>query len=257
MWVNVQSVKKLLAMTALLVLTLVITASVILPGIIGAILRDRLPHGLAVFAQPQGLQVEIVEIRGYWFYSELQLVISSEVFSPDGSRRQHVPAILHLTHGPVFWHLYDSPFGVADIQLTPAEPPTSGRNPLVGSALLKLEHTLHMRLDGILGFDALAGAHTLEFNLRSPLLAGNGNWRDLLRAAELRLFIDADARALADSPAADALDVYQRQGWTRINNGRALSLITLQDEILDINGRVMPVGVFLGNPETLSPDPWP
>jgi hypothetical protein len=78
-----------------------------------------------------------------------------------------------------------------------------------------------------------------------------------LRSCELQLAIDADANALASSPAADALDVYQRQGWTRINNGRALSLITLRDEILDINGRVMPVGIFLGSSETLESEPWP
>jgi hypothetical protein len=253
----VNSVKKILGITGFLVITLVIAVTVILPGIIGVILRDRIPQGLGVFAQPQGLQVEVSEIRKHWFYSELHLNISSEVLSPDGNARQNVPAVLQLMHGPVIWHLYDSPFAVADIQLIPAVPQSTGSNPVVGSALLKLDHNLKLRLDGILGFNALAGNHTLEFNFQAPALATSGSWRDLLRAAVLEVIIDADANALADSPAAAALDVYQRQGWTRINNGRALSLITLRDEILDINGRVMPVGIFLVSPETPDLEPWP
>lgn len=238
-------VKKLLG----LILLMSAVVAVGIPPVLGLLVRDRIHQLLAPLAQSEGLRVEILDTRGRWFRSEFALQISSEIFSDDGLTRTSLPAIVHVTHGPVIWHLYDSLFALADLQLTPDNSrPAKPDTHFSGSAMVKIDSDLRLTIRAITGFTAFAGSHWLEGQANWPLGASTDNWRVLLSQMDLALTIDADAEALAASPAADALNVYQRQGWSRLSNNRALTYITLQYGDLDINGTVMPVGIFFGQP---------
>lgn len=237
--------KRLLGLT--LLMSLIIAVG--MPPLMGLVLRDRIEQMLTPLAAADGMRVDILEIRPHWFRSEFSLDISSQIFSADGQSRVSLPATLHITHGPVMWHLYDSLFALADIQLEPDAGRQAAENShFSGSAMLKVDRNLNLRVNAISGFTAFAGAHWLEGRAHWPVNTSRAGWRAVLQRIDLIINIDADALAIAASPAADALSVYQRQGWTRVNNGRALSHITLQDSELNINGRVMPVGIFFGQP---------
>ncbi len=238
-------VKKLLG----LILLMCAVVAVGIPPVLGLLVRDRIHQVLAPLAQSQGLRVDILDTRSHWFRSEFALQISSEIFSDDGLTRTSLPAIVHVTHGPVMWHLYDSLFALADLQLAPDNTrPAKPDTHFSGSAMIKIDSDLRLTIRAITGFTALAGSHWLESQANWPLSANTDNWRVLLSQMDLALTIDADAEALAASPAADALNVYQRQGWSRLSNNRALTYITLQNGDLNINGTVMPVGIFFGQP---------
>jgi hypothetical protein len=237
--------KKLLGLTLLMII--VVAAG--MPAVLGLVLRDRIHQILEPLTQTEGVRVEILDIRPHWFRSEISLDISSQIFSADGLTRVNVPATLYVTHGPVMWHLYDSLFALADIQLEPdTERQTAQGTHFSGSAMLTIDRSLNLRITAISGFTAFAGAHWLEGRAHWPLSTSRAGWRTVLQHLDLILNIDADALAIAASPAADALSVYQRQGWTRLSNGRALSHITLQDSELNINGRAMPLGIFFDQP---------
>lgn len=235
----------------LLGLTLLISALVAvgIPPVLGLLLRDRIHQVLGPLAQSEGLGVEILDTQGHWFRSEFALQISSEIFSDDGLTRTGLPAILHVTHGPVIWHLADSMIALADLQLAPDySQPVAADTHFSGSALVKIDNDLKLTIRAITGFTAFAGSHWLEGQAKWPLSASRDNWRVLLSEMDLSLTIDADAEAIAASPAADALNVYQMQGWSRVSNNRALTYISLRFGDLDINGTVMPVGIFFGQP---------
>lgn len=236
--------KKLAGLTLLLVLIPVLVITTILPALIGVFLRPPLLQSLE---RAQALDINIQGVRAGWFSSEIQFSAESSIFSDDGLSSEPQMAILHLNHGPIMWHLYDTLFALADIRLLPA-PSRNTQSNFSGAGLLRLNRQRQLQFNAITGFTAFAGDHWLETRANWPAHSAWQGWQAGLRELNLTLSIDANATALRQSPAAEALEVYQQQGWTHISNGRARTTIRLQDEMLDINGIVMPMGLFLGSP---------
>jgi len=221
----------------------------LLPAALGLVLRQQITPTLenlsAAREQNGSLTVSIEQSHAGWFNSSYQLRLQGTVLSTDGQTSASQTVLLSIMHGPLIWHLYNSLFAVAELQLINLSPVTGPDTPhLSGSGLLTLDETLNMRLRAIAGFSALGGDHWLDLRMQWPALAQI--WPvDLQRwPARAELRIDADARALAAGPAADALNVYEQQNWTRISNGRALTQIRLDREILDINGNTLPLALF-------------
>lgn len=238
------ALKTLLAFVRkLLLLALLILAVVagLLPGLTGLALRASLTPTLESL-QADGL-IQIERTNPGWFSTEYELAIHAQG-TADGAQTTHLPARLHVNHGPMMWHLYDTRVALADFSLVPASP----RSTFSASALLRLTPKGHLRLNGIAGLSAYEGDHWLETRAVWPLRSHWQGWQAVLRDIDLALNIDANATALLRSPQAEALRVYQQQGWAHVSNGRARSTIRLQEETLDINGTVMPVGLFLASP---------
>lgn len=221
----------------------------LLPAALGLVLRQQITPMLenlsAAREQNGSLTVSVEQSHAGWFNSSYQLRLQGTVLSTAGQSSAAQTVLLSMMHGPLIWHLYNSLFAVAELQLINLSPVTGPDTPhLSGSGLLTLDETLNLRLRAIAGFSALGGDHWLDLRMQWPALAQI--WPvDLQRwpvRAELK--IDADARALAAGPAADALDVYEQQKWTRLSNGRALTQIRLDRETLDINGNTLPLALF-------------
>lgn len=241
--------KKLAILTLLLTLIPVLLATTVLPALVGVVMRPLL---LQALEGAQALNIDVHSTRAGWFSSDIHFSAESRIFSADGLSPVTQSAILHLNHGPIMWHLYDTLFAVADVRLLPAPEQTDpGQTHFSGSGLLRLDTGGQLQFDGIVGFTAFAGDHWLETRARWPVSRSWQGWQAILRDMALTLSIDGNATALQRSPAADALDVYQRQGWTRLSNGRAHTTIQLQNEMLDINGNELPIGLFLDSPEML------
>lgn len=241
--------KKLVSLTLILVLVPVLLLMTVLPALIGVFIRPSL---LQVLEQAQVLNINIQRVRAGWFSSDIHVSAESSIFSTDGLSPITQQAILHMNHGPIMWHLYDTLIAVADIRLLPApeQAPPAPAN-FSGAGLLRLDRQGQLQFDGIIGFTAFAGDHWLETRASWPASSLWQGWQSALTDMDLALTIDANANVLQQSPAADALQVYQQQGWTQISNGRAHTRIQLRDKLLDINGTVMPIGLFLDSPEML------
>lgn len=221
----------------------------LLPAALGLVLRQQITPMVenltTMREQSESLKVTLEQSHAGWFTSSYQLRLQGTVLSTDGQTSAAQTVLLSVMHGPLIWHLYNSLFAVAELQLINLSPVTGPDTPhLSGSGLLTMDETLNLRLRAIAGFSALGGDHWLDLRMQWPALAQI--WPvDLQRwPARAELQIDADARALAAGPAADALSVYEQQKWTRISNGRALTQIRLDREILDINGNTLPLALF-------------
>jgi len=245
-------VSRLLKKFCNIVFSVLLLAGVVaglLPAALGLLLRQQITPMLQSLSttrnQSESLQVAIEQTHAGWFYSSYQIHLHGTVLSADGLMPVGQTVLLSVTHGPIIWHLYNSLFAVAELQLINLSPVTGQDTPhLSGSGLLTLGETLNLRLRAIAGFSALGGDHWLDLRMQWPALAQI--WPvDLQRwPVRAELQIDADARALAAGPAAEALGVYEQQKWTRISNGRALTQIRLDREILDINGNTLPLALF-------------
>ncbi|MBC53741.1 MAG: hypothetical protein CMQ34_15315 [Gammaproteobacteria bacterium] len=241
--------KKLAILTLLLTLVPILLVTTVLPPLTGLLIRPPLRQALE---NAQAFNIDVQDVRAGWFSTDIHFSAASSMFSADGLTSPTQHAILHVNHGPIMWHLYDTLFAVADIRLLPAyEQPGPGQTNFSGSGILRLDSRGQLHFDAITGFTAFAGDHWLEARARWPVNASWRGWRAVLRNMQLTLRIDANALALAQSPAAEALEVYRQQGWTRLSNGRAQTTIQLQEQLLSINGAEMPIGLFLDSPEIL------
>ncbi len=241
--------KKLIILTLSLTLVPILLVTTVLPPLTGLLIRPPLHQALE---NAQVFNIKVSDVRAGWFSSDIHFSAESSVFSADGLTSPTQYAILHVNHGPIMWHLYDTLFAVADIRLLPAPGQSDpGQTNFSGSGILRLDPQGQLHFDAITGFTAFAGDHWLETSAMWPASTSWQGWRAVLSAMQLTLAIDANAAALAQSPAAEALEVYRQQGWTRLSNGRAQTTIQLQDELLNINGTEMPIGLFLDSPEML------
>jgi hypothetical protein len=237
---------------ALLTLAWVVLIAVLTPALAGLLIRQHVADPLFASlsnADPQpssGLRIHVTQSTAGWFFSEYDLELSGSILSPDGQQAMLLPVRLSIAHGPVIWHLRSSLFGVAEIQLINLSADNVAQSPHIsGSAIVTLNRQLNLQFNAILGFTALAGQHWLDIRMTWPALAKL--WPITVPGwpAQLDISIDADARALAAGPAADALRVYQQQNWVRISGARAISHISLGDDLLNINGNQLPLQAFI------------
>ncbi len=236
-------------MKKILAITLLLFASVLMliPFISGHFIRQYTVMALNAAPANDDFAIQITGTRRGWLQSEIDLVLSGTPFS--GPDNEPVQLLLELSHGPLIWHLPDSMWAIAHLQLRTAHDYVgTGADRYSGSVMLRINREQQARLNGILGFAAFDGDHLLQFNARWPADQTREDWPQLVRQMQLTLSIDADARALLNSPFEDALRVYHQQRWTRFNAGRALTHISLHDGWLDINGEFIPVGNLLPAP---------
>jgi hypothetical protein len=159
----VMIVSRMFSLTLLLILIPVLLVTTVLPPVIGLLLRPPLLHSLE---RAQALNVEITSVRAGWFSSDIDISMESNIFSADGLSPVRQSAILHLNHGPIMWHLYDTLFALTDIRLLPA--PGQDQTNFSGSGLLRLDTRGYLHFDAITGFTAFAGDHWLETRASWP-----------------------------------------------------------------------------------------
>ena len=229
-------------------LTAVLLALAI-PSILGWVARSQLHSAIDRLPVSEALNLRVTERRGGWLQSELQLALSGEPFENLQAGGEPLPLLLELNHGPLVWNLVDSPFALVHLQLRPAENYLgAARGRLSGSGLLQLGRDGRMRWSSILGLPAFDGDHTLQVRADWPARDTAAGWRQLSETLRLDLSIDADAPALLDSPAEEAVRIYEQQGWTRYSQGRALTYISINEGWVDINGQVFPLANLVGAP---------
>lgn len=236
-------------MKKILIITLLLFACVLMliPFISGHFIRQYTLTALNAAPVSDDFALQVTGTRRGWLQSEIDIELSGTPFT--GEDNEPVPLLLELSHGPLIWHLPDSMWAIAHLQLrTPREYVGAGADRYSGSVMVRVNREQQARLNGILGFAAFDGDHLLQFNAHWPADQTMGDWRQLVRQMQLTMSIDADAHALLNSPFEDALRAYQQQRWTRFNAGRALTYISLNDGWLDINGEFFPVGNLLPAP---------
>lgn len=191
--------------------------AVLLPPIFGARVRLGVESIIAdANASSLPFQVHVIHSRKGWFSSDYQLLLAGQADT--------IPMQLSILHGPVLWHLHASPLAIAELRLEPdpLAPPETVRY-LSASGMLTLTGLNQVSFRSIAGFTALGGEHWLEADARWPWAARRtdppGQWPE---AVALDLWIDADARALADGPYADLLADLRAERRVRVSAGRVL-----------------------------------
>ncbi|MGM0633250.1 MAG: hypothetical protein ACQETO_08745 [Pseudomonadota bacterium] len=215
------------------------------PTLNGWWLRHRISTGLAGLPRTPDLLVEQVSSQGGWLDSSLTLRLRGKAV--DGSA-EGIPLILHVSHGPLIWHLPDTPWRLAHLQLgTPREYHGPGANRYSGAAVVRLAPGGELGIRGILGAEIFDGDHQAHFSASWPLSSWWGNDHGIRSATTANMYLELDADALLTSPAAETLRVYEQQGWTRINRGRALTDLQLHHGILTINGQQLTMDSLLAS----------
>lgn len=234
-------------MRRFLVLTAVLVALIVVgvPTLNGWWLRHRIAAAIERLPDSPAFRLEHTGSRAGWINSAMALRLHGEAVDAPADG---IPLELSLSHGPLIWHLFDSPWGLAQLQLhTPRDYSGAGANRYSGAVVLRLTLNAELAARGILGGAAFGGDHQVQLSGRWPLLSGRSNAALLDAAASV--YLELDAEALQDSPAANALRLYQQQGWTRISQGRALTDLQLENGNLTINGELLPLRAFLGGSE--------
>lgn len=233
--------RKFLILTAVLVVLIVVSV----PTLNGWWLRHRIAAAIERMPDSAAFRLEHTGNRGGWINSTMALRLHGEAVNAPA---EGIPLELSLSHGPLIWHLFDSPWGVAHLQLhTPRDYGGPGADRYSGAAVLRLTWNAGLTVRGILGGAAFDGDHQVQFSGRWPLLAESFNAALLDAAASV--YLELDAEALQNSPAANALRLYQQQGWARISQGRALTDLQLENGNLTINGQLLPLRGLLGASE--------
>ncbi|ALO46685.1 hypothetical protein [Pseudohongiella spirulinae] len=226
-------------------LLLIALLTVVLPALLGFVLRQQINPLLLELGnrptEPGQLTLHLDRVDAGLLRSDYYLYMTGNVLSVSGTQPASQRLLLSVAHGPVIWHLFDSLLAIAEIQLINLSPVTGADTPhLSGSALLTLDNGFNVQLKAITGFSALGGNHWLDIRGNWPALAMLLGPMAILRQLDARLTLDADAAALAVSPAADALQVYEQQGWTHIRGSRAHTQMLLAPDSLSINGSALP-----------------
>ena len=84
---------------------IVLAACLLAPAVIGWQIRAQL---LPVLNQLQELGFDYREIRAGWLLSDYQVVTPNLL---------DAPVVLSIRHGPLLWHLPDTPIAIAEAQI--------------------------------------------------------------------------------------------------------------------------------------------
>lgn len=238
--------RKILLLTALLVVLIVVSV----PTLNGWWLRQQIAGAIGRMPDSAAMRIEHTGNRGGWINSTMTLRLHGEAVNAAAGG---IPLELSLSHGPLIWHLFDSPWAVAHLRLdTPREYNGPGANRYSGAAVLRIRGASELVVRGILGGAAFDGDHQVQFSGRWPLFPESPNAG--LLDATANVYLELDAEALLASPAGNALRLYQQQGWTRISQGRALTHLQLDDGNLSINGQLLPLRGLLAGGVLSCPD---
>lgn len=227
-----------------LLLSLMLGLVLASPWLVGLVLRAQLQAALLSLPATDQLTLQVTSERSGWLHSELGIRLHGDAVGADAS--QPLALQLQLAHGPVLWHLADTPLAVMALEVRPAEPlvPGAAQN-YSASAILRLRRGGRMHFNGIAGFAAYGGMHHLQWRLHWPTNTLRQGPQALLAELQGSVLIDLETRALLDSAWADLAREYQQQRWLRFSQGRALSYISLQPGWVDINGDVVPAANIL------------
>lgn len=239
-------------------LFLIALLAIVLPAILGFVLRQQINPILLALGnrpiEPGQLRLHLDRVDAGLLRSDYYLYMEGNVLSASGTQTASQRLLLSVAHGPVIWHLFDSLLAVAEIQLINLSPVTGPETPhLSGSALMTLDSGLTVRLKAITGFSALGGNHWLDIRAGWPVLAMLQGPVNILHQMNAQLTLDADATALAASPAAEALNVYQQQGWTNLRGSRAHTQLLLTPDSLSINNNALPRQLLPGSTDNGTP----
>lgn len=225
--------RKFLTLTAILIVLIVAG----IPSLNGWWLQRQIAAWTARLPESPAFRLEYTDSHAGWINSTMLFRLHGEAV---GAPAEGIPLELSLSHGPLIWHQRNSPWALAHLQAgTPTDYNGPGANRYSGAAVLRVNRNGEFVVRGILGGAAFDGDHQAQFSGHWPLLPESRNAG--LLDASASVYLEMDAEALLASPAADALRVYQQQGWARINQGRALTDLQLDDGILTINGQQLPL----------------
>lgn len=133
---------------------IVLAVFFLLPGIIGWQIRDQLQP---VLQQLEKLGFEYQVTEAGWLRTDYEVITPNLV---------NAPVVLSIRHGPILWHLPDTPVAIAEAQInttTPETPPY-----LSGSAILTLG--TRFQIDGVMGLSAKNDSFLAEWQLNWPIL---------------------------------------------------------------------------------------
>lgn len=133
---------------------IVLAACLLAPAVIGWQIRAQL---LPVLNQLQELGFDYREIRAGWLQSDYQVVTPNLL---------DAPVVLSIRHGPLLWHLPDTPIAIAEAQISTLSPDTPPY--LSGSVLLTLGK--QWQINGIMGLSSREDSFLAEWQLQWPIL---------------------------------------------------------------------------------------
>lgn len=233
--------QRFLILTAILVVLIVVSV----PTLNGWWLRHQIATTIGPMPESDDFHLQHTGSHAGWINSSMTLRLHGKAVDAPA---EGIPLELYLSHGPLIWHLFDSPWALAQLQLrTPRDYSGPGAGRYSGAVVLRVTRSAELAVRGILGGAAFDGDHQVQFIGYWPLLAGSLNAR--LLDASVNIYMELDAEALQASPAANALRLYEQQGWTRLSQGRALTHLQLDDGNLTINAQLLPLRAFLGTSE--------
>lgn len=205
---------------------IVLAVFLLLPGIIGWQIRGQLQP---VLTQLQKLGFEYQVTEAGWLQTDYEIVTPNLV---------NAPVVLSIRHGPLLWHLPDTPIAIADAQISTTTPNTPPY--ISGSALLTLRS--RWQVDGVIGLSASNDTFLAEWQLHWPILPTDSRPPPLPvigmalpgeteGSISVQLLPPSQPGFLQD---AAGLAVYR--GWLVPTGATLRSRITISQGILSVNG---------------------
>ncbi len=113
--------------------------------------------------------------------------------------------------------------------------------------LLSLQHTVE--LNNVLTANAFEGDHSADLRIQWAGLADLNNIAELdmtaaLAALAVELDVSLDLESILRSPFAEMVDPYVEQGYVTIDSGTLLIQASLQNSLLQVNGKELPLEQF-------------
>lgn len=199
----------------------------LLPGLIGWQIRAQLRP---VMDQLQKLGFEYRVTESSWLQTDYEVITPNLL---------DVPVVLSIRHGPLLWHLADTPVAIAEAQistLSPSQPPF-----VSGSALLTLD--TQWQVQGVMGLSTRDDSFLAEWQLHWPLWPGNENPAPLPvigMALPGETAGEINVQLLPPSQPGfiqDAVGLAVYRGWLLPTGATLRSRIDIAQGVLSVNGQ--------------------
>lgn len=205
---------------------IILAVFLLLPGIIGWQIRGQLRP---VLEQLQKLGFEYQVTESGWRQTDYEVITPNLV---------NAPVVLSIRHGPLLWHLPDTPFAIAEAQISTTTPETPPY--LSGSALLTLGS--RWQIDGVMGLSAKEDTFLAEWQLHWPILPADSSPAplpvigmalpgDTEGKISVQLLPPSQPGFIQD---AAGLAVYR--GWLVPTGSTLRSRVTITQGVLSVNG---------------------